>query len=118
MFTGVCLSTGGGCMVQWGGAWLGGAWSWGGAWSRRGALSWEVHGPGGGGMHGPQGGVWSWGGVCFWGGSAPRGVPGGDTPPMATAAGGTHLTGMHSCSFFVFQFRNDVLFVCDIRILV
>ena len=30
------------------------------------------------------------------GGSAPGGVPGGD-PRMATAAGGTHPTGMHSC---------------------
>ena len=27
----------------------------------------------------------------------PEGVPGGDTPGMATAAGGTHPTGMHSC---------------------
>ena len=36
------------------------------------------------------------------GGSGPRGVPGGD-PPMATTAGGTHPTGMHSCSFFVFK---------------
>ena len=26
----------------------------------------------------------------------PGGVPGGD-PPKATAAGGTHPTGMHSC---------------------
>ena len=25
------------------------------------------------------------------------GVPGGDHPPTATAAGGTHPTGMHSC---------------------
>ena len=31
--------------------------------------------------------------------SAPRGVPGGDPPGMATAAGGTHPTGMHSCIF-------------------
>ena len=31
------------------------------------------------------GGAWSWG------------VPGGDTPRTATAAGGTHPTGMHSC---------------------
>ena len=54
----------------------GSAWSWGG-----GAWSWEGSG---------LGGVWS-GGV--WSG----GVPGGDPPGMATAAGGTHPTGMHSC---------------------
>ena len=94
-----------------------------------GAWSWGVHGPGGvhgsgrcmvpggGGMHGPRR-VHGSGGVCSWGVSAPRGVPGGDTPQMANAADSTHLTGIHSCSFFVFQFRNDVLFVCDIRILV
>ena len=45
----------------------------------------------------------SWGGVCSGGsalgGSAPGGMPGGDTPPKtATSAGGTHPTGMHSCS--------------------
>ena len=38
-----------------------------------------------------RGGAWSWGGL----------VPGGclvETPPgTATAAGGTHPTGMHSC---------------------
>ena len=53
MYTGVCLSTGGWCMVPGGCAWSRG-----------------VHGPGG--------------------------VPGGD-PPTATAACGTHPTGMHSC---------------------
>ena len=37
-----------------------------------------------GGVPGPRGGA-----CC-------RGVPGGD-PPTATAAGGTHPTGMHSC---------------------
>ena len=32
-----------------------------------------------------------------WSGrSAPEGVPGGDPPWTATAAGGTHPTGMHS----------------------
>ena len=45
-------------------------------------------------------------GVCSWGVPGPGGVsgrgvcsggvPGGD-PPTATAAGGTHPTGMHSC---------------------
>ena len=36
-------------------------------------------------------------GVCSWGGGGwSRGVPGGDSPGTATAAGGTHPTGMHS----------------------
>ena len=37
------------------------------------------------------------------GGASSRGEgPGGDPPPgTATAAGGTHLTGMHSCSMNV-----------------
>ena len=43
------------------------------------------------------GGAWSWGGSgpgrCLLQG----GVPGGDTPRMATAAGSMHPTGMHSC---------------------
>ena len=30
------------------------------------------------------------------GGASSGGVPGGDPPGMATAAGGTHPTGMHS----------------------
>ena len=46
------------------------------------------------------------GGCLVPGGSGPRGergcllpegVPGGDPPGTATAAGGTHPTGMHSC---------------------
>ena len=49
-----------------------------------------VPGPGGGGLL--WGGAWS--GGCLVMGRL--GVPGGD-PPMATAAGGTHPTGMHSC---------------------
>ena len=69
MFPGVCLSTGGsgqgGCLVQ------------GGACSRRECL---VLGSACSGWSGPGGLVW--------------GVPGGD-PPMATAVGGTHPTGMH-----------------------
>ena len=76
----------------------------------------SVHGrvpaPGGGGAcHGGVDGVG--GGWCGGGGHGPRGcmvlgvhgtggcmVPGGclvQTPPTATAAGGTHPTGMHSC---------------------
>ena len=75
MFTGVCLSTGG-CLV-WGVPGLGDAWS-------GGCLVGGVPGPGGawlGGVPGPGGG----GGLH-------------QMPPWtATAAGGTHLTGMHSC---------------------
>ena len=63
-------------------------------------------------------GVWSGGsapgGICS-GGSGPRrgslllggllsgGVPGGDPPRAATAADGTHHTGMHSCLFRKFR---------------
>ena len=50
-----------------------------------------------------SGGVWSWWGAWSWGvlgatpgGSGPGGVPGGP-PGTATAADGTHPTGMHSC---------------------
>ena len=66
----------------------------GGAWSG------GVHGPGGcmvpGGVHGPGGcmvlgGPWSGGGVGI---PALRQTPPGET---ATAADGTHPTGMHSC---------------------
>ena len=63
----------------------GGAWSRGGVPGTRGACS---GGPGPGGM--PARGVWSWG---VWS----QGVPGGEPPGTATAAGGTHPTGMHSC---------------------
>ena len=70
-FTSVCLSTGG---VGGGGLLPGGAWSWGCAWS------WGVCLVGGGGLV-SQHALWQ-------------------TPPpgeMATAADGTHPTGMHSC---------------------
>ena len=62
-----------------------------------------------------MGSAWSWG-VPGLGRSAPKGVPalgggacsggvtGGD-PPMATAAGGTHPTGMHSCVAEIFCFH-------------
>ena len=69
IFTGVCHSAkGGGCLLP------------------EGACS--------------QGGVSAPGGCLLPGGvPAPGGVPGGDPPPprTATAAGGTHPTGMHSC---------------------
>ena len=73
-----------------------------------GCLVWGVSGPGG--VPGPRGCLVPrglvWGclvlGVCSWGvpgpsGSAPGGRSGGETPGMATAVGGTHHTGMHSC---------------------
>ena len=44
------------------------------------------------------GGAWSGGGACSQGGGVPG--PGRclvETPRMATAAGSTHPTGMHSC---------------------
>ena len=46
------------------------------------------------------GGAWSWG-VCPWGGAWWR------PPRMATAAGSTHPTGMHSC----FVIQNQITFV-------
>ena len=76
----ICLQA---CVLpQWGG----GAWSQGGAWSR------GVHGsgrcllPGGWGCMVP-------GGLLLVGGGCLVETP----PPTATAAGGTHPTGMHSC---------------------
>ena len=52
--------------------------------------------PGGEVVHGPEGGCMVPGGCsCSWG------PPGGDTP-SATAAGGTHPTGMHSCYKYSF----------------
>ena len=53
--------------------------------------------PGPGGVPGPGEDAWS--GGCL--------VPGGGDPPeTATAAGGTHPTGMHSCLTFCFE-END-----------
>ena len=73
----------------------------------------RVHGPRGGGVHGPGGvsgpggvhglgclvqrGAWSWGGAWSGGMHGLGGGPGGDPSKMATAAGGMHPTGMHSC---------------------
>ena len=53
-----------------------------------GGLVWGVPGPRG--VPGP-GGVWS------------QGVPGGDPPKMATAAGSTHPTGCCFCFCFFFE---------------
>ena len=58
----------------------------GGVWSRGGVPGPGVcvHGPWGGGVPGPWGGGW-------W-----------RPPKTATAAGGTHPTGMHSCLLYSF----------------
>ena len=56
------------------------------------------------------GGAWSKGGclVPREGVSCPGwGVPGGDPSGTATAAGGTHLTRMHSCLKGIFKNRKD-----------
>ena len=64
----------------------------GGAWSRRGAWS-RV-----GGCLVPGGGCLVPGGGCLvWRGSAPGGDAWWRPPGTATASGGTHPTGMHSC---------------------
>ena len=64
----------------------------------------SVHGggcllPGGGGVLAPggsgPGGMHAQGGACFGGVLLAEGVP--TSPRTATAAGGTHPTGMHSC---------------------
>ena len=104
----VILFTGGGGLLP-----GGGAWSWGGS-ALRGCLVWGVCSRGvsalggvcfrGEGVPGPRGGVLP-GGVLPWGGLLPGGMPGGDPPGTATAAGGTHPTGMHSCLLLVVLFK-------------
>ena len=84
VFTGVCLSTGG-CLVP------GGAWSW--VVSALGGLV-----PG-------RGGAWS----GAWYPGMHRGSPPGET---ATAADGTHPTGMHSCSSSILHtFLGSYLYI-------
>ena len=92
VFTPVCHSVHGGVPA------LGEVWSWGGACS------------GGSGL----GEVWSWcGGVPAPGGLVLGGVwslgGGGGTwrrpPETATAVGGTHPTGMHSCFDWIFNYE-------------
>ena len=83
IFTGICDSVKGGASLP-GGCLLPGG----------------VSGPGRGGCLVP-------GGCLFWGVSGPRGVSAPDRarwrpPGTATAAGGTHPTGMHSC--FAYKF--------------
>ena len=54
------------------------------------------------GVPAPGGGVPARGGSGPGGsGLVPGGVPGGDPSGTATATGGTHPTGMHSCSSVV-----------------
>ena len=48
------------------------------------------------------------GGCLLWGVSAPW-DPGGGLPGTATAAGGTHPTGMHSCCILIFN-RDGMVF--------
>ena len=48
-----------------------------------------------------RGGAWSRGGVPGPGVCVPGPGVCGDPPGMATAAGGTHPTGMHSCNFII-----------------
>ena len=45
-----------------------------------------------------------------WGSA--QGGPGGDPPGTATAAGGTHPTGMHSCIFMIYIMLHDTMNVC------
>ena len=68
IFRGVCHSVNGGGLLL-GGL---GVWSWWGVWSQGGLV---------------PGGLVRGGGVCAW----------GKPPEIATAVGGMHPTGMHSC---------------------
>ena len=61
------------------------------------------------------GGVWSWGLRGSWGGSGPDPHPRGiwpgrvcGLPPTATAVGGTHPTGMHSCLLLKFENQGSI----------
>ena len=59
-------------------------------------------------------------GCLLRGGAAPggEGVPGREPPPgMATAAGGTHPTGMHSCSLFWFRSGLSLFSISQFHVL-
>ena len=94
-----------------------GACSRGGVCSGRGCL---LQGGGGClllGVSAPSGGCLLPGGVCLRGGvggSAPGGGCAWWRPPKATAAGGTHPTGMHSCYFCKAKKYADVMVNVDI----
>ena len=86
---------------QGGGAWLGGSGP-GGVPGPRGVCSQEVPAPGGRVWSGGclvLGGSAPEGGVCSWGGGGIPAYTEADLPPgeTASAADGTHPTGMHSC---------------------
>ena len=53
-----------------------------------------------------QGGVCSRGGCFFLGGSAPGGALVETPPGTATAAGGTHPAGMHSCYYIIIPSKS------------
>ena len=66
----------------------------------------------------PPGGCFPWGVLPRGGGCFLRGVPGGDpTPGTATAAGGTHPTGMHSCCDMTLdmKFIEDRFIFCQLN---
>ena len=69
-----------------------------------------------GGLPGLEGGLVP-GGLPGAGGSAPgRFAPGGclvETPPTATAAGGTHPTGMHSSYIICIALKRSSKLKCD-----
>ena len=73
-----------------------------------GAWSWGVPGPEGGCLI--LGGVWSRGGSGPGGCLVPEGGVAGGDPPTATAAGGTHPTGMHSCDVVVLLKLHSKIF--------
>ena len=60
-------------------------------------------------------------GRCLLRGGVPapvgRGVPGGETPGTATAAGGPHPTGMHSCSLFWFKSGLSLFSISQFHVL-
>ena len=91
VFTGICLSTGRGAWSREGYPLLGG-----GAWSQGGVCSWGVSAPGGAWSRGGlvPGVAWSHGGLVSQ--HALRQTPPGET---ATAADGTHPTGMNFCKY-------------------
>ena len=64
-------------------------------------------------MPGP--GVPTRGGGCAC--SRGEGVPGREPPETATAAGGTHLTGMHSCSLFWFRSGLSLFSISQFHVL-
>ena len=66
-------------------------------------------------VHGGGGGAWSRGeGVCVvLGGGIPACTEADPPPPgeTATAPDGTHPTGMHSCSEYVFGMNEELLLI-------